>query len=803
MNKVVTYFLIALTVTITTLLHISIGKLPPLGKVLDPFHGFWQNSEAQPMNMAPQLSLTGLKEPVNIYFDEHSIPHIQAQNDPDLYFAQGYVSALHRLWQMEAHTHAAAGRVSEIVGPGATNFDRLQRRKGALYTAKNALQQIAKDSVIVSMLQAYTAGVNAYITSLTYRDLPIEYKLLNYRPEPWTSLKTILLFAKMADDLSGYDDHFRNTQVLHYMGKEKLDFLYPEHVAEEEPVIPKKTPWNFRPIRTQAVPLNMEVPTAPRGLEQPSPANGSNNWAVSGRKTRSGAPYLANDPHLPLYLPCIWYAVHLQSPTVNVIGVTIPGAPGVIVGFNEKISWGITNAQWTLRDWYLIDFKDETRQEYYYDKLLLKSQPVVEEIKIKNNTSFYDTVVYTHLGPIVYDSHFMGQHDENNLAMKWVGHHPGNELLTLYLLNRAKDMRDFEHALQYHHVPAINFAFASTQGDIAMAVAGQFPLRWKGQGRFIMPGNTTIYEWQDFIPKAHNPKICNPRQGYVSSANECGTDKDYPYYYLQFGQEHYRNRRIKQVLSQTSKVDEKMMMQLQNDNYSLPAYKNLALLLNHIDSAQLNTSQQEAYQALLAWNFHNEVDQVAPSIFHTWQEQINRKLWGALRKDGLSLPRPSLYHTMDILRNHSQSPHLDLGEYATLSELISDAFKQAVQELISWQKIHNQPYKWGDYRAIVIPHLASITSFGSPKLRINGGDYTVNLSKLKDRQLYGVSMRLVVSLEESPKGWLSYPGGQSGNPGNLHYTQFLEDWCQGKYIPLSLAQERQKKAKGFTLLLQP
>lgn len=799
MKKVSTYLLISLAIITTTLLNVSIGKLPPLGKLLDPFQGFWQNAEAQPINLPPQLSLPGLQDSVTIYFDEHLIPHIQAQNDMDLYFAQGYVTALHRLWQMEFQTHAAAGRMSEIIGPQAINFDRLQRRKGTLYAAKNALRQVEADSVLWNLAQAYTAGVNAYITSLGYRDLPIEYKLLNYRPEPWTPLKSVLLFVKMADQLCGYDESFENTHAFQCLGKEKFNFLYPEQFADPEPVIPKNTPWNFHPILIKAAPLTIPPPIAQINLAQSNPTNGSNNWAVAGKKTRTGAPYLANDPHLALHLPAICYGIHLQSPTVNVAGITMPGIPGVAIGFNEAIAWGMTNAAWTVRDWYLIDFKDDTRAEYHYDNLLLKSQSIVEEIKVKNSASFYDTVVYTHLGPIVYDDSFPDQHKRSSLAMKWTGHQPGNELLTFYLLNRAKNLQDFEHALQHYHIPAQNLAFASIQNDIAMEIAGQFPTRWKDQGRFIMPGNTAAYAWQGLIPKAHHPKNVNPKHGYVSSANERATGKDYPYYYLQFYEECYRNRRINQVLSQMKKIDEKAMMQLQNDNYNLPAQESLALLLSYVDTTQLDAMQQEAYQALLDWNFQNEVEQIAPSIFKAWQDQLNAKLWESLHKDGLPMRQPSFYHTMYILRHYPKEPYLDLGEYATLKDLISDAFKQAVQALASWQEVHHKSYKWGDYRKTTIKHLASIDSFGLQQLRVNGGEGIVNANSGS----YGAAMRLVVSLEQTPQGWLSYPGGQPGNPGNPHYTKFVDAWCQGQYIPISLTKKKRTADNGFTLTLQP
>ncbi|OJW66640.1 MAG: hypothetical protein BGO68_01595 [Candidatus Amoebophilus sp. 36-38] len=807
MHKVGSYFILSITLLITLFLNAQIGNMPPIAKFLDPFQGFWQNAEAQPIQVPAVLSVAGLSDSVTVYFDENLIPHIQAKNDKDLYFAQGYVTAFHRLWQMEFQTHASAGRLSEIVGSVAIKHDRLQRRKGMVYAAKNALEKIQQDSLMNEIVTAYTDGINAYISSLNYKKMPVEYKLLAYTPENWTPLKTTLLSMQMADYLTGYEQSLHHVHAFHLLGETKYALLYPEHDPAYEPVIPKNTPWNFKPANMKATTVDTKVSLAtPVKNTQSSdklenlPTHGSNNWAVSGKKTISGHAYLANDPHLNLRLPAIWYGIHLQSPSVNVAGASLPGAPGVAIGFNDSVAWGVTNAAWTVRDWYAIDFKDNTRAEYYYDSLLLKSQFVREKIKVKNAETIYDSVVYTHLGPIVYDDNFTDPKHAKDLAMRWAGHHPGNEILAFYLLNRAKNLHDFEHALQYHYVPAQNFAFASIENDIAMEIAGKLPNRWKNQGKSIMPGNSFMYEWQGYIPLSHYPKIVNPKQGYVSSANERATDKNYPYYYLQFSEENYRNRRINQVLNQLTKIDDKAMIRLQNDNFNLAAQENLPYLLKYLDTTNLDTAQQEAYKILLSWNFQNEVEQVAPSIFKTWQDELSTMLWTFLHDYELALHRPNFYQTMHILKNHANSLHLKLGTYHNLQALITDSFKKAVQMLQAWQLVHRKLYKWGDYHPVDIPHLAQIKSFGMEALRIGGGEGIINANQGS----HGVSMRLLVSLDKIPRGWFIYPGGQTGNPGNPHYTRFIEDWCNGKYINLSLVvPEPSKRALGNEVILTP
>jgi penicillin G amidase len=794
------FLTVTLAVSLTTLLNVNVGNFPPLGKCLDPFQGIWQNAETQSIDLPESLFFPELQACVTVQFDKHLIPHITAQNDADLYFAQGYVTAFHRLWQMDFQAYAAAGRIAEIVGSKALDFDRLQRRKGNLYAAKNSLAEIEKNDTLHNIVRAYVAGINAYIRGLSYKDLPLEYKLLNYHPEPWTPLKVALMMVHMIEDLCGSDNSIKNTNALYQLGKEKFDFLFPAYFEKSEPVIPKNTPWNFTPITVQP-PAPLYIPQQMTQIKptQSTQASGSNSWAVSGKKTATGTPYLANDPHLMMQLPSIWYGMHLQSPTVNVFGGTIPGLPAVAVGFNESVAWGVTNAARNVKNWHVIDFKDESKQEYHYDNLLLKTQWVTEEIKVRGRNSFYDTVLYTHFGPIVYDEQFPGYKRQNNLAMKWLGHHPGKELLTFYLLNRAKNFKDFEEALQHYHVPSQNFSFAAANNDIGMCVAGRVPVQWKDQGRFIMPGNAAAYEWQGYVPKAHNPKILNPANGYVSSANERSTDKHYPYHYHHYEEEHYRNRRASQVLCKLKGIDEKAMMQLQNDSYNLAAEESLPLLLKYVNTNQLNEEQKIAYQTLLNWDYYNEVDQLAPSIFQAWQEQLNVKLWKSFQNQKFALPTPCFYRTVEILKYHPNSPHLDLGEYTTIGELIHAAFIASVQTLEVWRSTHQKPYRWGDYRQVFINHLANITSFGLYNLQISGGAHILNANIGNQ----GASMRLIVALGTQPKGWFIYPGGQSGNPGSPHYTSFIESWRQGKYIPITIDTHQVHADEIFTLTLRP
>ncbi|HNP97103.1 MAG TPA: penicillin acylase family protein, partial [Cyclobacteriaceae bacterium] len=288
--------------------------IPPLGKFLDPFHGFWANAETKSVP-DHELAIEGLKDKVSVVYDSLLIPHIFANNDDDLYRVMGYVTAQHRLWQMEFQTHAAAGRVSEIIGEKALDFDRNQRRLGMVYGAENATQAHMADSVIGRMNKAYTEGVNAYIAGLTYEGFPLEYKLLDYAPELWTELKMGLLLKNMSKTLNIGEDDFQMTNALNLFGKEMLDILYPDQEGVGDPIVDNPGGWRFDAVKLDTVPLalpdqlvNIEPTTqVVRGV-------GSNNWAVSGLKTANGSPILANDPHLSLSMPSIWFAAHMKSP---------------------------------------------------------------------------------------------------------------------------------------------------------------------------------------------------------------------------------------------------------------------------------------------------------------------------------------------------------------------------------------------------------------------------------------------------------------------------------------------------------
>ena len=445
-------FIISAIVTIGLIIVFNTNLIlpAPLGKLLSPQHGIWQNAEKDNEDFTANLSFPQLTGKVNVYFDDRLVPHVFAEQENDAYFVQGYLHAKFRLWQMELQTLSAAGRASEVVGDVALNHDREFRRLGMVYAAENSLKEVEKDPIIKAECDAYTAGVNTFIDDLTESQLPIEYKLIGYKPEKWSNLKTALFLKYMSWDLAAHEDDFEMTNAKSFFSREDFEKLYPAAQDSVDPVIPKGTLYQKSkieikiPASVDSLYFNQEP--IPVKEQKPDKDNGSNNWAVSGNKTQSGYPILANDPHLGLNLPSLWYEIQISTPAFNAYGVSFPGSPGVIIGFNDSCAFGFTNGGRDVRDYYEIKFKDDSRKEYWFSNEWKKTDFRFEKIKVKGKPDFLDTIAYTVFGPVMFDKNFDGNKTTNskNYAVRWKAHDPSNELKIFNMLNHAKNYADYE-----------------------------------------------------------------------------------------------------------------------------------------------------------------------------------------------------------------------------------------------------------------------------------------------------------------------------------------------------------------------
>ena len=780
-------------------LNTKVASAPPLGKFLNPTTGIWQNEMDETVN--GEISINGLKETVSVHYDELLIPHVFAQNEEDLYRTQGYLTAKHRLWQMEFQTYAAAGRLSEIVGPDAIDYDRQQRRRGMVYGAEQALNKMQKDTETYKLVEAYRDGVNSYIGQLQTSDLPVEYKLLDYEPELWTTKKTALLLMYMTKMLAGYDSDLEYTNALRLFGKENFDLLFPDFFDVNDPVIPKDTDWSYIDIEMPEAPTEkMPLDSISETLDKPHPDNGSNNWAISGKKSATGNPILANDPHLGLNLPSIWLVMQLSTPNHNTMGATLPGALGVISGFNSNISWGVTNATRDVLDWYKIEFKDESRQTYRYNNRWREASLKIEEIKVRGGETFLDSVIYTHHGPVSYDRNF--RYDENGragYAMKWIGHIGGNNQRTFMELNRATNYNDYTEALKHFIAPAQNFVFASKHGDIALWVQGLFPNKWKGQGKFLLDGSNPEHEWQSFIPMEFNAHTKNPERGFVSSANQHPVDESYPFYVFNDGYETYRNRVINEFLASKENITINDFKSLHNNNLNLKAAELLPYIFDHMEITSLNDEEKQIYSQIQAWDFKNEIDQVGPSIWDTWYDELYDMTWDEFDVEGTALDEPFNYQTIYLLKNrpeHRFMDILDTEKQENSRDLFLKSFKRAAQKLTNW-KSKNGNYYWKDYKATYAGHLLqALPAFSRFDLPIGGGRSIVNATS----ENHGPSWRMIVEMSDPPRALGVYPGGQSGNPGSKYYDNMIDDWAAGNYYEMHFITNQIKDTKNMTTL---
>lgn len=798
MLKKIIPLLIALA--LTYLLHNSLGTVPPLGKLLSPFHGFWQNAEAKSTVETAEevLSIPGLHDKVQVLYDEMGIPHVFAQNDHDLYLAQGYLTAKDRLWQMEFQTYFAGGRISELVGEKGIESDKFQRRMGSVYGAENSLKGMEEDEKSKTALTAYSEGVNAYIHSLSDRELPLEYKLLNYRPEEWTPMKSALFLKNMSFVLASGTDDLKMTNILRKYGREVAENLFPNYPFEESPIIPKGTAWDFKPIKSPDAPKEFVGLGSSINMPEKDPSIGSNNWAISGKKSLSGMPILANDPHLTLSLPSIWYQMQLSAPGVNVYGVTMPGAPNVIAGFNQDVAWGVTNVGSDVLDWYQVTFKDASKKEYLHDGKWKKTSIRVEKYKVKGGKEMVDTIYFTHHGPVVYLTN--EKPFKNNIpvghALKWIAHEKSQEVRLFYLLNRAKNYSDYVNALQYMTAPAQNFVFASNEGDIALWVNGKFPLKAHLQGKYLLDGTDPNADWKGYIPHAHNPHVKNPPREFVSSANQFSADPTYPYYLGWQYSPSERGRRINERLEKMEKATIDSLRGLQNDNMNIRARRLIPIFLRHLNEKV--AKNKEALNVLKSWNLQNDADLIAPTIFENWVKTFMAFVWDDDFNMDKNIPMntPSFDRTLQLIIEQPDATWFDnklTKKNENLSDMVTNSWNAGLDSLASKYGALGDAWRWHKVKQTGIRHLIpGMDALSRLNIPIGGGSSIVNATTTKT----GPSWRLVVELSKTgkPKGYGIYPGGQSGNPASKHYDDLVDVWAKGELKPLLFLQSADEKS---------
>ncbi|HEX6182225.1 MAG TPA: penicillin acylase family protein [Chitinophagaceae bacterium] len=809
-------FLVSSVITIILVyaLNRPWGPAPAFGKFLSPQHGFWQNAEPAEGGLDLDIQSPHLKGKTDVYLDDRLVPHIFAENEQDAFFVQGYLHAKFRLWQMDFQTRAAAGRLSEILGAGPGDaillFDRNMRRLGMVYAAEIAAAESRKDPHTNATIEAYTAGVNHYIDNLSESQLPLEYKLLNYTPDRWSFLKTALFLKYMSFDLAAHEDDFEMTNAKSIFSKQELDLIYPVIQDSVDPIVPKGTVF-------EAAGLKVHIPSTADSLYfnngdtinnvntvKPDADNGSNNWAVSGTKTKSGSPILCNDPHLSLNLPSLWFEVQIHTPEFNAYGASFPGAPCVIIGFNDSCAWGFTNGMRDVRDYYQVEFQDDTRKMYRFNNEWRETSWRIDTVKIKGRPDMIDSVAYvrfvdTILCPVMFDKTFTengrttGSH---NYAVRWKGHDASNEQRLFYDMNKAKNYSDYKKAIEYLHTPGQNCVFASKSGDIAIWTQGEFPGKWYRQGDFVMPGTDTTFMWQGMIPQSETPNQFNPDRGFVSSAKQLPTDTTYPYY-LGGSYPPYRGLIINRYLRGMSSITPEDMQRLQTENYNVFAEMARPMLLKNIDETALNADEKKYLDIFKNWNLRNDPQEKGITVFANWFDSLETAVWrDELAQTTLRTKWPDEGTLLEQLLRDSAFKFIDninTPDTERLPQVVTATFKSAVpalKEIDAGGKL-----EWGKFKATGVRHLLRLPQLSRLNLNAGGGTHIINATK----DFHGPSWRMVVHLDDETEAFGIYPGGQSGNPGSKYFDMFVDDWVAGKYYRLWVMKKEEagdKRIKG-------
>ncbi|MGD6870631.1 penicillin acylase family protein [Sutcliffiella horikoshii] len=745
------------------------------------------------------IEVNGLIEVVSVYRDEAGIPHIEAENQHDLFFAQGYVTAQDRIFQMDLSRRQASGMLSEVVGKQALDRDKFFRTLGLRRAAEKSLDYYSEEAR--KALASYAEGVNQYIKQAKAANtLPIEFTIMGYEPEEWTDLDSITIGKYMAFDLGG---HWEGQAFRHHLIQN-----FPEDKALELfPSYPEDGPSIIQAVKDSTIDIGESF----AGAVIPHEFNGSNNWVVSGEKTESGFPLLADDPHLGLATPSIWYETHLQSPEINVSGVIFAGIPGIILGRNETISWGVTNVGPDVQDLYIEKRNPDNKHEFLYNDKWEPAEIIEEKIFIKDEEAQDYEVVVTRHGPIM--SEFAHYEDTNTaLAMKWTALEPSTELEAVLKFSKATNWEEFKEALTFFHTPAQNFVFASTDGTIAYRANGLIPIRKKGDSLLPVPGWTDEFEWEGYIPWDELPTVVNPTEGYIATANYKVMGEEYPYHISNIWAQPYRQQRIQDVLESKEKLNVDDMMQLQFDHYNLQAEEFVPILLKNTDIFNLREIDREALETFENWDFTDSTDLAAPLLFHFWMEEIANLLFNNdISEDVLKLFEGKGNVVDQLIREaHQGKEGIWITEKGGLQNVLQESLTNAVDRASNFQGEKPANWKWGEVHAAEFSHPLSAVNplhllFNRKgALPMRGSRVTVGAAGWNSetgKVNHGAAWRTVVDMKNPLESYNVVGPGQSGHVMSPWYHDQMDDWTEGRYHQTFMGDEYREEAK--TLVLQP
>lgn len=788
---------------------VAIGGLALAAAVLLVASLLWYRQAIEPLHEGT-LVVGGPQAPVDIRRDEHGIPTIDARSEHDAYFALGFVHAQDRLWQMEFNRRIAAGRLAEILGPSALPSDQFLRALGVRRAAQRAYE--ALDAEHRGLIDAYVAGVNAQFAART-GPLPPEFVLTRApAPEPWTPSDCIAWSLMMAWDLASNSMRMemRRLRLATVFSRAEIDDVYqPQSDAapgNADFVDMYRVLGLLAPTVTSSV-TDDAIPVAGFGSGD---SVGSNNWVLSGKRTVSGKPLLANDPHLGLTAPSVWYFATLHAPGLAVTGATLPGVPGVVLGRNDRVAWGFTNTGADQQDLYIERINPEDGGEYETPEGWRRFGERVERFGVQGAADVELVVRETRHGPVISDlpgiaKHF--RHTGHALALRWAALEPGDRTVAaIRALNRARSVADAERALADFNVVTQSVVLADSAGAIGFVVTGRIPARHAQddlRGIAPAPGWDARYDWQGFLPYAEVPREFDPATGYVATANHYIAGPGYPHHLGFDWAAPYRRQRIVQLIGAREKHDVGTMQAIQGDIVSQPAQRLMLLLA----AAQpTSAAARDALTRLTAWDGTMAADRPEPLLFHAWRRALTQRIFnddfGDLAAEFVATAdlTPALLRVLEGATTGRDwcddrgTPHR--AESCTL--LMTETLEETVARLAQASGRDVAGLRWGEAHIAIAEHrpfssVAALTRLFELRTPVPGDTHTVNATALSYRAdlpfstRHASTLRAIVDLAQPDQSLWVQATGQSGNPLSPHYASLLPLWRDVRYVPMRAA----------------
>ena len=785
----------------------------------------WYRQAIQPVHEGT-VRVPLLHQAVRIERDEHGIPHVIAASEHDAAFGLGYAQAQDRLWQMEMNRRIAAGRLSEILGPAALDTDRFLRTLGIRRAAERIYAGL--DDEHRALADAYAAGVNGFL-AVRSGPLPVEFLLTRApAPEPWTAVDSIGWTLIMAWDLARYSHtmELRRLELSQRFSLAELNEIHPPYPGAESPVT-ADYPEMYRLLglrQAGVIDGARRLAAAGTGLGFGAADDvGSNNWVVAGNRSVSGKPLLANDPHLGLSTPSLWYFAALSAPQLKVIGATLPGVPGVLVGRNDRVAWSFTNTGADQQDIYIERINPDNGAEYATPEGWAAFTERTETIRVKGSEDVQLTVRESRHGPVLsgLTAVYKGfAHPRYVLALRWSALEPDDtSFAAVRALNKARSAKEAETALRRFQLVTQSVVYADADGEIGMIVTGRIPVRRADNdlgGLAPAPGWDARYDWTGYLPPEQAPRLRNPPSGVIVTANHRIVGDDYPHHLTHDWFLPYRAVRIEQLLNDRARHDTTTFKAIQADIRSQAALD----LMEHLrDTHPLTEAGQDALARLLRWDGSMDPRRPEPLVFHAWMRELKHRLFdddfGPLAAEYIDAAERTPF-LLNVVAGRARArdwcdDRRTEHRVESCTSIAADALDAAVTNLTSESGRDVAGLRWGEAHLAIGEHrplsgvggLSRVVELRTP---FPGDTYTVNVGALSHRPeapfttRHAASLRAIYDLGalDTNSLWVQSTG-QSGSPFSEHYASMMPLWRDGKYLPMKPAAGRDTRV----LELQP